>query len=235
VRSAPIFRPQNVPPLAGTAVGWQGIRPTPTARAIRVHAPLKEVNRKLYFCQNSIAPTANPHPTGCAYYAGGHLCCIVIPERLEEIPNDLKYPRGEGYNSSSMLETEPDGKIGLIEPMAGQRDARAMIWAALRLVKGPLSRVRGSQIAVFLMCYAQSEPQSVRGLARRLGIARPNVSLAMRRLESLALLKRSIDPTDRRGVVAEQTQKGLALVERRPHSRSRRRGASQSNAPPPLP
>jgi hypothetical protein len=90
-----------------------------------------------------------------------------------------------------------------------------------------------ARAAVFFMCYAHSEPQSVRGLARQLGIARPNVSVAIQRLESLALLKRSIDPTDRRGVVAEQTQEGLALVELRSRSRSRPRGALQAN--PPLP
>jgi DNA-binding MarR family transcriptional regulator len=101
--------------------------------------------------------------------------------------------------------------------MVGTPKAQTVVWAAFLLVHDPLARATPGQIAVFFPCYSKKEPQSVRSLARRLGIARPRVSAAMRILESWSLLARATDPTDVRGVIAEQTKEGLALIAGSPH------------------
>jgi DNA-binding MarR family transcriptional regulator len=96
--------------------------------------------------------------------------------------------------------------------MTEHRDAQLLSVLSRLLAQSPLSRATARQIAVLLACYSQHEPQSVRALARRLRISRHLASVAVRRLESWALLKRSVDPMDQRGIVAEQTPTGRDLL-----------------------
>jgi DNA-binding MarR family transcriptional regulator len=80
------------------------------------------------------------------------------------------------------------------------------------MMSEPLTHLTARQIAILFSCYMQPEPQSVRALSRYLRVSRPSVSLALRRLERLGLLRRTTDPTDRRGVIAEPTDKGRMLL-----------------------
>jgi DNA-binding MarR family transcriptional regulator len=79
-------------------------------------------------------------------------------------------------------------------------------------MKEPFTQLTARQIAIFFRCYMQPEPQSVRALSRYLKVSRPSVSLALRRLERLDLLRRTTDLADRRGVIAEPTETGRALL-----------------------
>jgi DNA-binding transcriptional ArsR family regulator len=64
----------------------------------------------------------------------------------------------------------------------------------VHLISGePFTRLTARQIAIFFRCYMQPEPQSVRALSRYLKVSRPSVSLALRRLERLGLLRRTTD------------------------------------------
>lgn len=53
----------------------------------------------------------------------------------------------------------------------------------------------------------------VRHLARRLGLSRSRVSRILDRLEEHRLVKRAIDPVDRRGINVHATAKGRRLLE----------------------
>jgi len=68
------------------------------------------------------------------------------------------------------------------------------------------------QFAVFLICYLESGPHTVRGLAARLAVSRPVVTRLMDRMEELDLARRIPDPRDRRSVLIDRTVPGNDLL-----------------------
>jgi DNA-binding MarR family transcriptional regulator len=70
------------------------------------------------------------------------------------------------------------------------------------------------QMAVVLTVYTTSEPQTVRGLAQHLKVSRPVISHTFDRLSELGLVRRKMEPGDRRSVVAVHTAAGQAMVAR---------------------
>jgi DNA-binding MarR family transcriptional regulator len=91
-------------------------------------------------------------------------------------------------------------------------DTELLPYLVRLMTSEPFTRLTARQIAIFFTCYMHAEPQSVRVLSRYLKVSRPSVSLALRRLERLGLLRRTTDVADRRGVVAEPTEIGRALL-----------------------
>jgi DNA-binding MarR family transcriptional regulator len=75
--------------------------------------------------------------------------------------------------------------------------------------KGPDLSAR--QLSIFLTCYLDNEGQTVRGLAAKLNISKPAVSLGLDRLMEFDLVRRKGDPTDRRSILVQRTQAGLRL------------------------
>ena len=67
---------------------------------------------------------------------------------------------------------------------------------------------------MLLKVYLDDEPQTVRGLAKCLQVGTPPITRASDRLEEMDLLRRKVDPADRRSVIAQRTPKGAAMVER---------------------
>ncbi len=67
------------------------------------------------------------------------------------------------------------------------------------------------QFGVFLICYLESEAQTVRGLAEALDISKPAISRALDRLAEFDLVKRKTDPADRRSVLVQRTPQGSAF------------------------
>jgi DNA-binding MarR family transcriptional regulator len=68
------------------------------------------------------------------------------------------------------------------------------------------------QLAVFLICYLQSEAQTVRGLAANLEVAKPAVTRALDRLAEFDLVRRKVDPLDRRSVLVQRTMAGSGFL-----------------------
>lgn len=68
------------------------------------------------------------------------------------------------------------------------------------------------QMAVLTTVYLSAAPQTVRGLAETLGIAKPAVTRALDRLCDLGLLRRKPDPNDRRSVLIQRTVKGSVYL-----------------------
>ncbi|PYD62250.1 MarR family transcriptional regulator [Novacetimonas maltaceti] len=64
------------------------------------------------------------------------------------------------------------------------------------------------QLAVFLTCYLQDDPQTVRGLAAHLNVSKPAITRALDRLWQLKLIKRVRDPMDGRSVLIFRTPVG---------------------------
>jgi DNA-binding MarR family transcriptional regulator len=70
----------------------------------------------------------------------------------------------------------------------------------------------GRQLATFLICYHESEAQTVRGLGARLSISKPAVSRALDRLEEFSLVRRERNLADRRSVWIQRTRAGLHFL-----------------------
>ena len=68
------------------------------------------------------------------------------------------------------------------------------------------------QLGVFLTCYLQDRPHTVRGLAVDLNVSKPAITRALNRLGELELARRKVDPADRRSVLVQRTLKGQAFL-----------------------
>ena len=68
------------------------------------------------------------------------------------------------------------------------------------------------QLGVFLTCYLQDGPHTVRGLAADLNVSKPAITRALDRLGELELARRKVDPADRRSVLVQKTIKGQAFL-----------------------
>jgi len=68
------------------------------------------------------------------------------------------------------------------------------------------------QLGVFLTVYLDGGPHTVRGLAADLHVSKPAITRALDRLGELDLARRKVDPTDRRSVLVQRTQKGQSFL-----------------------
>ena len=82
----------------------------------------------------------------------------------------------------------------------------------LGLVRHEIPDLTARQLAVFLICYLENDPQTVRGLAAKLNVDRTPVTRAIDRLEGFGLARRKADPQDRRSVLVARTTRGNAFL-----------------------
>lgn len=68
------------------------------------------------------------------------------------------------------------------------------------------------QLAVFLTCYLTEKAHTVRGLAADLDVSKPAITRALDRLSEFELVRRKVDPADRRSVLVQRTLKGAAFL-----------------------
>lgn len=68
------------------------------------------------------------------------------------------------------------------------------------------------QFAVFLICYVEEGPHTVRGLAERTRLPKPAVSRVLDRLGALGLTRRVADPRDKRSVLVACTADGFTFL-----------------------
>jgi DNA-binding MarR family transcriptional regulator len=76
------------------------------------------------------------------------------------------------------------------------------------LVRSDGPDLSARQFSVFLTCYLQEGPHTVRGLAAKLNVAKPAITRALDRLGELELTRRKVDPADRRSVLVQRTRAG---------------------------
>lgn len=91
---------------------------------------------------------------------------------------------------------------------------RTLYHTHLALVREAGHDLTARQMTVFLTCFLEGRPQTVRALASRLNVSRPAISRTLDRLEEFDLLKRRTDPTDRRSVIILRRRAGWSLFER---------------------
>lgn len=68
------------------------------------------------------------------------------------------------------------------------------------------------QMAVLLTVYLTSPPHTVRGLAATLNVSKPAITRALDRLGELEMVRRRVDPEDRRSVLVQRTVKGSVFL-----------------------
>ena len=84
-------------------------------------------------------------------------------------------------------------------------------FTTIELVRGDTPDLTARQLGVFLICYAESEMQTVRGLAEALNVSRPAISRALDRLSELGLVRRKLDLRDRRNILVQRAGPGVAF------------------------
>ena len=82
----------------------------------------------------------------------------------------------------------------------------------LALVRRDDVDLTSRQLGIFLTVYLSAGPHTVRGLAAELNISKPAISRALDRLGELSLVRRKVDPMDRRSVLVQPTQAGDAFL-----------------------
>ena len=80
------------------------------------------------------------------------------------------------------------------------------------LVKRDGPDLSARQLAISLVCYAEDEAQTVRGLAKQLNISKAAVSRGLDRLMEFDLIRRKDDPRDRRSILVQRTPNGHSLL-----------------------
>jgi DNA-binding MarR family transcriptional regulator len=83
--------------------------------------------------------------------------------------------------------------------------------AIVELVRRDGPDLTARQLGVFLTGYLETEPQTVRGLAASLNVAKPAITRALDRLSEFDLVRRKKDPLDRRSVLVQRTATGMAF------------------------
>jgi DNA-binding MarR family transcriptional regulator len=84
--------------------------------------------------------------------------------------------------------------------------------AIVELVRRDGPDLSARQLGVFLQSYLENEAQTVRGLAARLAVSKPAITRALDRLAEFDLIRRKIDPLDRRSVLVQRTATGQAFM-----------------------
>jgi DNA-binding MarR family transcriptional regulator len=84
--------------------------------------------------------------------------------------------------------------------------------AIVGLVRRDGPDLSARQLAVFLVCYLEEGPHTVRGLAAKLDVSKPAITRSLDRLGVLGLARRAEDPRDRRSVVVQRTRSGFDLL-----------------------
>ena len=80
------------------------------------------------------------------------------------------------------------------------------------LVAGEGVDLTARQLAVFLICYLNDGPHTVRGLATALQVAKPIISRAIDKLAKMELARRGPEPGDRRSIVVKRTSEGMKFL-----------------------
>ena len=95
-------------------------------------------------------------------------------------------------------------------PQTFTSDEALRLWqtALVDLVRAQRPDLSMRQMAILTTVYTTAPPHTVRGLARRLNIAKPAVTRALDRLCRLELALRQRDDRDRRNVLVQRTVTG---------------------------
>lgn len=97
----------------------------------------------------------------------------------------------------------------------------------VNLVRREETDLSQRQLAVLLTCYLETEAQTVRGLAAELKISKPAVTRALDRLAEFDLIRRKVDPLDRRSVLVQRTASGLNYLRKMREEIEAARAASE--------
>ena len=101
-----------------------------------------------------------------------------------------------------------------VSPPNPVSDAQVRLFreTVVALVRRDSADLSARQLGVFLTCYLNDDPHTVRGLAAELNVSKPAITRALDRLGEFDLTRRKTDPLDRRSVLVQRTTKGAALL-----------------------
>jgi DNA-binding MarR family transcriptional regulator len=95
--------------------------------------------------------------------------------------------------------------------LADQR-IHALHRTVVALVRRDAPDLSARQMGVFLTSYLEDESQTVRGLAANLRVSKSAITDALDRLSEFDLVRRKIDPDDRRSILVQRTMAGAGFL-----------------------
>ncbi len=144
---------------------------------------------------NSLCRVGNPLVTRHESVAYDRL------RRTAALPRgDEQSPLWFGKGGNMITNEVSDGLAGILRT------------AIVELVRRDGPDLSARQLGVFLTCYLETEAQTVRGLAAKLGVSKPAITRALDRLSEFDLVRRKTDPLDRRSVLVQRTATGMAFL-----------------------
>jgi len=124
-------------------------------------------------------------------------------------PSPATLPHGLAHRLAQPVAPDPSAPPDLLPVL------RAVTLAGVRSNQPDLS---ARQLAVFLTVYLEPAPQTVRGLAATLNVSKPAITRALDRLGKLDLIRRQVDPQDRRSLLVGRTLFGTSTLSALRHS-----------------
>jgi DNA-binding MarR family transcriptional regulator len=106
-------------------------------------------------------------------------------------------------------------RIREIDPMNSElteQRIHALRQIIVALVRRDGPDLSARQMSVFLTSYLEDEPQTVRGLAANLKVSKSAITDALDRLAEFDLVRREIDPDDRRSILVQRTMAGAGYL-----------------------
>lgn len=93
-------------------------------------------------------------------------------------------------------------------------NAATWMSSLITIVRSELPDLTNRQLGILLSVALAPGPHTVRGLAERLGVAKPVVTRALNKLAALGYLQRKRDRRDGRNIFVEMTRPGAEFLER---------------------
>jgi DNA-binding MarR family transcriptional regulator len=93
-----------------------------------------------------------------------------------------------------------------------QQRIHALHQTIVALVRRAGPDLSARQMSVFLTSYLEDESQTVRGLAANLKVSKSAITGALDRLAEFDLVRRKIDPDDRRSILVQRTMAGAGFL-----------------------
>lgn len=107
----------------------------------------------------------------------------------------------------------PQAKPFSIHRAANDQDLTPVLHrTTLSLVRREGADLTARQLGIFLTVYLDDGQHTVRGLASLFNICKPAVTRALDKLGELGLVRRKVDPRDRRSVLVHRTELGWAFL-----------------------
>jgi DNA-binding MarR family transcriptional regulator/DNA-binding XRE family transcriptional regulator len=194
-----------------------------TGAAVAAGDLIRRVRNRMVVSQTALAKrigTTQPHISDVERGLGENGPTVGMLSRLlRALGDDLlvqshqEQAMAQHINAAEVAVGEPTEKIVRDRVTEGSDGLAGILrTASVELVRRDSPDLSTRQQGVFMTCYLDSEAQTVRSLAAKLNVSTTAITRVLDRLSRFDLVRRKIDPLDRRSVLVQRTATGMAFM-----------------------